>query len=77
MLNILHMQYKIYVKCGTFIILNYLIMLELNYLFNICVFYTLRNADIVLICVYMNDIYIQCFIVVHNCCLLYYFTSLC
>ena len=63
MLNILHMQYKIYVKCGTLIILNCLIMLELNNLFKICVlndlyvFYTLRNADIVLICVYMYNIY--------------------
>ena len=36
-MNILHLQYKIYVKCGTFIILNCLIRLKLNHLFNICV----------------------------------------
>ena len=58
-----HAIFKIYVKCGTFIILNCLIMLELNNLFNICVLndlyvlYTLRNADIVLICVNMYNIY--------------------
>ena len=53
-------------------------MLELNNLFNICVlndlyvFHTLRNADIVLICVYMYNIYIQCF----YCCSELFFTVL-
>ena len=58
-------QYKIYVKCGTFIILNYLIMLKLNNLFNICVlndlyvFYTYTKCRYCInMCVYhMYNIY--------------------
>ena len=84
MLNILHMQYKIYVKCGTFIILNCLIMLELNNLFNNCVlndlyvFYTLRNAGIVLIYVYMYNIYtvfLLLFITVFYCIILHRYVN--
>ena len=60
MLNILHMEYKIYVKCGTFKILNYLIMLKFNNLFNICilndlyVFYTYMKCRYCInMCVYV------------------------
>ena len=50
-INIRKMQYKIYVKCRTVIILNCLVILKLNNLLNIC----------------MYMYYIYCVFVVHNC----------
>ena len=60
MLNILHIQYKIYIKYKTFIIFNCLLMLKLNNLFNICVlndlyvFYTYTKCRYYInMCVYV------------------------
>ena len=57
MLNILHMQYMIYVKCGTYIIFNCFIMLKLNNLFNICVLNDL----------YVFDTYTECRYYINMC----------
>ena len=80
MLNIRQMQYKIYVKCGTFIILNCLIILKLNNFYNIYVLNDLyiysihtRNSDIVLyvyVYVFLYIVFLLLFITV----LMYYFT---